>query len=298
MTVGSDIQFQEGEVGDPKKRPIRIAAICLGLTLSFIAAPAKADLAAISDRCPFEDDVERVACLLGRAFEASGSPLTEPWPSNPGIRAGQETTRGGSAERYRIEVFGGLGIGDHQGDVEIGVFGADLLTTLDSVFGGAGPVFGGGLWADRVGSSSLAIGVEYLHLHNQSDVSAVLPLGFTTASAVVEATLTADLAFVSALWRFNHDAAARPFVGAGIGVGRFNLDVVADFQSIFGTGTEFVEETGAFPAVQLIAGFEVDLFGPVFVGVTGRFLYTTAKPFGTNQTFRQFIGTGVTGLRF
>lgn len=216
-------------------------------------------------------DRERLACF-------------DQTPKEPAPKRRAVATASTTEPRFRIEGGWGYGVGNYEGT--IGNISRNV--TIDSLLAVHSSVLHLGVWDDRLISSKVSIGVEYVKLKAHSDVSGVLGngLGFVTDPLYMDARadISANLVYVDFLYRPRQTDSLRPFVSGGIGAGRAKLHTSYTMGDVISDDAE-QNESSWVAGVQALGGVEVDIGAGFHLTPAVRLLYFTSRPVGLPHDF-------------
>ncbi|MBC7905987.1 MAG: hypothetical protein H7Y60_04455 [Rhodospirillaceae bacterium] len=186
--------------------------------------------------------------------------------------------------RYRVEGGWGYGIGNYDGT--IGKMSRNL--SIDSLLGVRGSVAHLGVWDDRLISSKVSIGVEYIRLKAHSEVNGVAGEGISFVHERLDlkavADVSANLGYLNLVYRPRQDDTLRPFVGGGLGVGRARLHTSYSIGEVISDDADQTQSSWV-AGLQALGGVEVDVGAGFHLTPALRVLYFTSKPLGMPHQF-------------
>lgn len=218
-------------------------------------------------------DRERLACF-------------DQTPKEPAPKRRAVATASTTEPRFRIEGGWGYGVGNYEGT--IGRITENL--TIGSLLSVRGSVVHLGIWDDRLISSKVSIGVEYVKLKTHSEVSGN---AFNGAGAIdrpiyasAEADISANLVYLNFVYRPRQVDTLRPFIGGGIGIGRAKLQTTYSEIGITADGETAQQNQSSWVAgVQALGGVEVNIGAGFHLTPAVRLLYFTSRPVGLPHDF-------------
>lgn len=228
--------------------------------------------------------------LLGDAKAVAPSDLVQ----QPDGRSGR------SRHPIRIELGYGVAIGDYAGSAKISPQGT---LEINSATGGSGGGFMAEAWLDDWPHKDFSIGLEYLEINNRGELSATLPHGVSILTDPIYAHLAlavqADALMVNFAYRPAGAGWMWPVAGFGLGVGYGTATVDGLLSNSFvGAHSGLSDASSAFPAIQGFAGVEARISNRLYFSVIPRIFVVSARPFGINESYTDFIlGTNL-GYRF
>ena len=199
-----------------------------------------------------------------------------------------------ASAQSRLEV----GLGFHGGDPELSFGGSSL--DLDTDTGLAGSVR---YWRDGVGSKTLSIGLEFLHLRDSDFGKTATFTGVIsgTATVAIEPEINAFM-FNAALRTNSSQSKLHPYIGVGVGFARVNVDVTVSAALTLGgttfSGSASADDSDTGFAWQLYAGLDYDLGSAWYIGLDARYFVTDVKLFGVDVDFRNSVFMAKLGYRF